>query len=67
MKTSRFYEGDLVTIKYSNSPCTYPSVVGIVVAVQNRSSQNVLWDRLWVLMNGTMEVFPHRTLEFYGK
>ena len=69
----RFNEGDLVTIKYHHpnryvvSHKVLKQPVGIIVEVQNRSDQNPLWDRLWVLMNGTMEIFPHRTLEIFGK
>ena len=63
----RFNKGDLVTIKYHHHHGFYKKgPVGIIVEVQNRSDQNPLWDRFWVLMNGTMEVFPHRTLEYYG-
>ena len=68
----RFNKGDLVTIKYHHphrsvvSHAMYQQPVGIIVEVQNRSDQNPLWDRFWVLMNGTMEVFPHRTLAIFG-
>ncbi len=61
----RFNKGDLVTIKYPSKKL-YPKYVGLIIEVQNRSAQNPLWDSFWVLMNGEMEVFPHRTLEYYG-
>ena len=65
----RFNKGDLVTIKYQHQHGFYKKAgpIGIIVEVQNRSDQNPLWDRFWVLMNGTMEVFPHRTLAIFGK